>query len=272
MLNTIRIQRDTVALEFLSGGRLAAMAKSVLPDMVASFRSSLPDFNANDKPIPLSSRQREFIRLVEKHSYTNLAPLSVFVPEGLDATYKDYIARLDVSVDHIKHIIDDVLAPFTTYLSQLITNRDQVFNTASMDSLFSKLEEGRKNAHASIGECFKQGSTRTEVKYGDAVKRNADWEEVLHNSDHISTEMNRIDRKQLARKVKECSDLLEIVIAKIKRGELDNAADAVVQNLSNGTYQVASEVEFFSVTYYRVDALCKSIKATTEKIENIFEH
>lgn len=270
MLNNIRIQRDVVALEFLSGGRLADLAKTVLPNMVEAFRDAIPGFNAGDKPIPLNSRQREFIRLVEKQTYTNMAPLSVYVPEGLDTPYKDYIARLDVSVDHTKRIVDEVLSPFTTYLSQLITNRDQAFNTASMESLYSKQEEGRKNANAAISECFKKNSTRTEMKYGDAVKRNSDWEEIFHNSDHISTEMNRVDRKVLARKVKECSDLLELIIAKVKRGELDNAADEVIRNLADGTYQVASEIEFFSVTYYRVDALCKSITASTEKIQKIF--
>lgn len=272
MLNSLRIQRDTVALEFNVGGQLSSFFTNVIPEMINTFKGFAPSVDSGQPPIALTNDQRSFLKEISKHTYLDLAPLTVYVPEGMCVTYAEYVERLDVSVDHAMHVIDTALAPFTTYLSQLISNSDQRFDSKAHDTIFSLMEQGRKQANVAIGECFKRGSTQTQVKYSDAIARNADWESVLHNCDHLSNEMNRIDRKMIQKKVKECAELLDIIMAKAKRGEFNDASEVVVKNIAEGTFQIASELEFFSVTYYRVAAQLSAVNSTMEKLREILSH
>ena len=187
----------------------------------------------------------------------------------MNTTYASYLLRLNVIVDLAKNIIDGVLSPVTVYLSQLISNDDMKFSSASHDKLFSELEQNLKNANLSLTECFKKGATFTEAKYSAVIDRNSDWEGVLHNAHHLSNEMNRVDRKVLNRKIKECSTLLDTIIVKSRRGDFDTASNAVAKNLAESIYHVAAAIEFFSVTYYRVDALVNCINQTTDKITEV---
>ena len=70
MLKSLRIQRDTVALEYFSGGKLAGMFKQYIPEMISGLRQRLTvEFNPTTT-IKLPTDQRKFLERIVKHTWT----------------------------------------------------------------------------------------------------------------------------------------------------------------------------------------------------------
>jgi hypothetical protein len=63
-----------------------------------------------------------------------------------------------------------------------------------------------------------------------------------------------------------------MIIDKIQKNEIEHVSPEVTQNLAFGAYEVAREIEFFSVVYYKVLALTTSVDATTVKVNNFIKN
>ncbi|EKD22668.1 MAG: hypothetical protein ACD_84C00015G0001 [uncultured bacterium] len=59
---------------------------------------------------------------------------------------------------------------------------------------------------------------------------------------------------------------------KIKRNEFDGMSPEIIRNLSDGAFQVASELEFYSVMHYRVTAYANAVTRTAEHFEKTMKH
>lgn len=271
-LATLRHHRDVVALETFSAPMLDvnAMLRNVFPDIKKHFLEFTSRFSSNDTPIPLSRDQRSFVQLLGKHSYVDIAPLSVFVPEGLNVDYLSFAQALKRGAEHAVRI-SNLLNTYTTYLAMLITNETQRFSTENSAAVYKGLQEDREEILRQIGGCFLAGSHTSTVKYGDAVARNADWPLVFGEVDTLSKLTNGVNRNLLNQKVREASQLMEKVIAMLKDGKMAGSAPEVAQELSDGAYQIASELEFFSVIYYRVLAFVTAVNSSVEKVESILK-
>lgn len=271
-LQTLRHHRDVVALETFSVQALdvTGMLRSIFPDIKKHFVDFTSRFSSNDKPLPLSRDQRRFVSLLAKHSYTDLVPLSVYVPEGLSADYLTFAQALKRGVEHAVKV-QDLLNTYSTYLAMLVTNEFQRFSTENSAAVYKGLQEEREQILRDIGACFKPGSHDTQIKYGDAVARNADWSLIFGEVDTLSKLTNSLNRNVLNQKVKETTHLMEKVIAMLKEGKLESTAHEVAQELSEGAYQIASELEFFSVMYYRTLAFVTAVNSTVDKIEEVLK-
>lgn len=269
-LKQLRHHRDVIALEAFSVPTLDVnlLLKQVFPEIKHHFLEFTSRFTANDKPIPMSHGQYAFVGELSKHNYVDIVPLTSYVPEGLIVDYLSYAQALSRAVDHAVKV-QDLLNTYTTYLAMLITNEHQRFSTQNSVAIYQGLQEKREEILREMGSCFKQGSHETDVKYGDVVKRNADWPYVFGEIDSLSKQINSVNRKVLNQKVKEATELMEKVIAMIKEGKLENSAPEVATELSNGAYQIASELEFFSVVYYRVVGFVTAVNSTVDKVQNI---
>lgn len=271
-LQTLRHHRDVVALETFSVQTLdvTSMLKKVMPDIKSHFSNFVARFSANDKPIPLSRDQRNFIKLVEKHNFVDISPLAVVVPEGFDADFVVLGNVLHQAADHALKV-RDLLNTYTTYLAMLITNEFQRFETKNSVQVYQGMQTERDQVLKELGALFKPGSHETKRQYGQVVTRNKDWEIVFGEVDALSKQMNSVDRTALNHKVKEAGQLMDKVISMLKDGKLESSAPEVAQELAEGAFQIASELEFFSVIYYRVMAYVTSVNTSVDKITEILK-
>lgn len=269
-LGYLKHHRDVVALETFSVATLDvnAMLKNIFPEIKRHFLEFTSRFSSNDQPIPLSRDQRAFMRLLEKHNYVDIAPLGVFVPEGLTVDYVSFAQALKRGVDHAVKV-QDLLNKYTTYLALLITNEFQRFETQNSAKVYDGLQAEREEILKEIGACFKPGSHETKAKYDEVVKRNNDWPIVFGEIETLSKTINSVNRGVLNKKVREASELMEKVITMLKAGKMEGSAPEVAQELSDGAYQIASELEFFSVMYYRTLAFVTAVNASTDKVTEV---
>lgn len=192
-----------------------------------------------------------------KVNYVSLSKLDLSVPEGLQVKYLTYLEALESSTKRLVDLPKN-LEDFTRYVAGILTNHDSRVSTVSQDNLFRELDSSRGVAYAAISSCF-NGGTRAKRKYSELVDRNADWPVVESKVKAVVKELNQYDRSDLIDKAKHLHSLLQKVEQTSKRGGFDLANPNVLKTLAEGAFQLASELEYLSVLYYRVLGLTKAV-------------
>ena len=200
-----------------------------------------------------------------KVNYVSLSKLDLPVPEGLQVKYLTYLEALESSTRRLVDLPKN-LEDFTRYVAGILTNHDSRVSTVSQDNLFRELDSSRGVAYAAISSCF-NGGTRAKRKYNELVDRNADWPVVESKVKAVVKELNQYDRSDLIDKAKHLHSLLQKVEQTSKRGGFDLANPNVLKTLAEGAFQLASELEYLSVLYYRVLGLTKAVSEDIKLIK-----
>lgn len=261
-LNGSRILSSQIKMEAFSGGSVKSLINDSLPVLITDIKSFFNRFTSDTPTIGLRSNQRDFIKDVSKHAYLDIAPLTAYVPEGLSTTYLEYSKPLLESALHASGMLKSTLSDYTLFLGNLINNADSRLSVTNFTREHEKLERNRHILNGDIGDCFDKGSVRSEVSVDKVIDRNSDWEAVFNNINSAVKLIESVDRKALNKKIAESVTLLDIILKKIERDEFSGMSPEGINNLSMGAYQMASELEFFSITYYRILALATSVDNT----------
>lgn len=271
MLNSLRIQAAQVSLESISGADIRNLLTNAFPSIVSEVKSYFSQFNPSDRSVMLAFDKYGFNKELGKHNYMDIGPLSAFIPEGLDVKYIPYSEELVKAAEHAAKVLSGTMATYTVFLSQLINNADAKLASDSFDKVYENLSKEREQINAALGKCFKKGSTKSETTISEVVDRNNDWQKVFENADVMVKLIESVDRKALNKKIEESTKLLEVIMEKIRRDEFVGMSPEVIRNLSDGAYCMASELEFYSVTHYKILAFTTCLNRTIDHFEKVFK-
>lgn len=265
--------RYLVSQESVSVGGIVRSIKDLIPALQTNFKEFIGNFTKTDSPITLKADEQAFTTLVMKRPYLTLEGYGAHVPEGMRSTYLEYAMALQTAAQHCHNIAQKSLNDYSMMLAQVITNRQLKLSMPSHVVSYAKMEEERNKLTAVMGACFDLGSTKATATYGDVVGSNSEWQAVFRTM-HITMDfLNRMQRDMLHKKAEECSENLALIIKQIKSGEFDGAGPEVIQNLSDGAYQVGCELELFSVVYFKATVLASAITDTMKNLtKTITEH
>lgn len=266
MDNYLKRARDMVALEAHIVPDLSGLVQRVFPSILDGI-SSFKGYFTPAPAMAITSDQKSFLKQLDGRPYAALMSVGAFVPEGMKSTYLEYAAVLHPAVQHAQKatkVIDD----FATFLAMIMTNKASLHETGTKKKFYAELQEERLKLAKDIQSCF-NNSTKTDVRIEDVVKRNSDWENVFKVSDELTKEVNKIERTHLNKKVDECTEMLDRIGKQIHAGHFDKVSPAVILDLSDGAYQVASELEFYSIVYYRVLAFSQAVTRTVKHVEKV---
>lgn len=270
MLQTLHHRARLVALEAHLTDDVVGLVRGITSDIHDSFGDFVARFAPNLPGLQFSGRAGGFLREVPKHNYVQVRPLLCFVPAGLKSTYMEYLQPLSQAVAHATSAQEKVLNPYTTFLASMVSNHDAAISAVDITRGYAALQEEREALNKQLGKCFTPGGQQSQRTLGDVVARNGDWSLVLNQTDALVQAVNRADRKALDKKLHECVELLEILKRKLERKDFGDISAQVATNLAAGAYQSALELEFFSVTYYRVQALAEAVNKTVEHLSAVF--
>lgn len=271
VLSQLRDQRDQIALEAFATADVRTLLTDTFPAMVRGLIGYTDQFVPETEAIVLTPDQNNFIKEISKHRFLEISALAAFVPEGLNTTYYHYSSQLLLATIHASRILTGSTTAYSTFLAMLITNVEQKFSTKSFDIVYHKLAQDREELNEALGACFAKGSTRSERTLADVIDRNADWTHVFHNGENITKLINSVDRKALNKKIIECKGLLEVLMKKIERNEFEGISPQVLKNLSDGAYQVASELEFYAAVYYKILAYTTAVNNTIQHCRKVLK-
>lgn len=261
----LKQQRDVVALEAYGSSDLVGLVRRIFP----SIQNAMSAFKDTFTPAPavaITGDQKSFLRdTIAKRNYNTLEPLSAYVPEGLKVSYMEYATALFPAVEHAQMSMQ-VINDFSVFLSMLVSNKMAVLETASKKRFYTSLAATRADLVKDVAKCF-NNTTKTDVKVEDVVKRNSEWATTFDAVEGLSRGINHVERSVLQKKVEECTDLLQRIARLVEEGHFDKVSPEVIMDLSDGAYQVASELEFYSVMYYRVQAFTQAVSRTMKHVE-----
>ncbi len=216
----------------------------------------LPDLVGLDK------NQAKFVKITHEIPFSELRELRAFVPEGVFSTYLEYLQVLHPVTEYQRSIQGDVIAPFVMILAQIVSDAKGNVSTNNHRAEFKKLEKNREEAYARFSKLYAKDSVETQVKVKNVIERNADWPAVLNLLNQCVSNMQDIDREAIKQQIQQCNDYLDIIYTYLKEGKLEGTSLEAAQSLSDGSWQVAQELQFFSTTYYRVLSLNAAIEKT----------
>lgn len=270
MLTSLRIERDRIAMEAHLSHDLVGLLKNTFPTIKEEFARFVGSFSPSDPGIALTNKQQAFLSELGKHEYSDIRALRAFVPEGLQLGYLEYLKPLTPAVDHAANVLD-FMSAYSVFLSQLISNADGKLSMVTHRRVNQDSEKARAALNDQLGKCFKPGSTWSEVTVGDVIGRNSDWRPAFIGVETLTRAINKVDRGQLQKKANECSELLDVLMNKIERGDLEDVSNQVVDNLADGAYTTARELEFFAATYYKTQALTTCVNRTVDHFIQVFK-
>ena len=268
-MNTqLKLQRQVIGFEAYSVASVSDLLKKTFPSMVEGLSGFVGMFDKPEAAIQLTSKQNEMLRELPKHSYIDIADLTAWKPPGLDNTLLQYLKPLKDSSHEVSGILKNLMPKYTMLISRLINQDDFQRDTRMIESEFKEVEETREDLLAMIGKNFKKGATDVKCTIGDLVQRNSDWKLVFEELEECNGIINKINRSELAKSIKEIVQLLETLKTKVERGGMDKVSPEIIRGISEGTYQLAATIEFYSTIHYRLLELSGT---TTQTIENFLK-
>jgi hypothetical protein len=84
--------------------------------------------------------------------------------------------------------------------------------------------------------------------------------------------MESIQRDRIDLLIKQAEDYLDIIHDKVVKGEFSEVNPEVCKALADAAYEVACELEFISITYFRVLELKGSVQNTMVEVKRVIDN
>jgi hypothetical protein len=266
---TISIEnaKDLIAIEALNFSPIVSKLKELLPSITASF-AKMRGFVQTQDPINIqgfTATQTAAINAGEKHSYAELREIKVQVPQGMQSDFVTTLEALLLLTQHVKGAYRDVLQPYVQFLAQVAGHDGSRLATNDERKHYEKLEENREALISGLTKCF-GSSTQSHARYGDAVARNADLPKIFELAKACGDTINSVTPKQVKDCVSQASDYLGVLYENLNTAQDPKTSHEFAQHLSLGAYQVAKEVELYSLTHYRVLVMVQSVSELSKTL------
>lgn len=268
LLKECELNSSSFALEGLDKRFFSGMF-SLLVKSVSGVTNYLNEFLSFDKKGGLSIEPRKFAQAIKPIPYTSVCDLNAAVPEGLKSTYLEALAAISKSVDHVPmgiRRLDEYLA----YLAKVVTDHRLTSSFADDKKFVAMCATERKVCYDAIGKCFTSGSYKADQKVKDVLKKNGDWEVVIEKTNELISKMESVDREKISQKIGQCSTYLNLIMKNFEEDGDRKITQEAAKRLGDLTENIAREIEFFSLTYYRVLTMRGAIQNTTELVYNTF--
>lgn len=255
---------DSVGVISKMAGRLGEL----LPGIVSNFATSKQVGElANLKH--LSSEEQKFLSVIQTASYAELRQLRADTPEGFVGDFLQYATRLHQVAGQLTNLSSQVLHPFTVFLGQLISSRNAGQGSDDRKAVYLQMSKERERGYELMGEFFPKMKAKKSDLIGDVAKRNGDWAETFQELKGAVDAINAVDRQQLTQLIAQAEDYLNIVHDMIAKGQLDGVTAATSRALAEGAFQIASQIEYYTVVHFRTLSLSNAVKGTVERVNRI---
>lgn len=255
-----RLDTRSVSMEGMSD-----ILRKTIGTVANGFKSFINAIKPNAPGLVINFSTENIAKQLENMPFLNISQLPMEVPQGLKAKYLTYLAALDTAVARTENT-EKLIDGFTTEVASIITNRDALQSTNAKDAYWHELESSREACYATIGACFDRGN-KAKQPYSKLVDRNKDWETITNNAISLCARINKVNRAKLVTKSRHLYDLLAKIESACKVGGFDTMSPEMIRSLAEGSYQTASELEFYAVVWYRVQTLTVTLNHNYDLIK-----
>ena len=184
-----------------------------------------------------------------------------------ESKYLNYGVYIEETLNNLNKLKNEVLVPYKLYLTTFIANRDAKISTVDKTLEYDKLSLARKDSNDTNESFFKIGSVQSKQRLGTVVTRNADIILLNNKVEILENKLKVVNVSDVKNTSKECIVLLDTIIKMLGEKKFSNVSPETAKNLAKGAFEVAKEVEYFAVSYYRVKTYIAAVQATIDRVE-----
>ena len=263
---------DMIALEANVLSNMFNSLRSIFPTIVDKVKTKLGAIDEELKileteGVKLTSRDKIIFNKLKKVNYLDISQLAVIVPEGFDAKYLDYGTYIEDTLNKLTKVKQEVLTPYKLYLSTFIANKDAKISTVDKTIEYEKIALARKESNDLNESFFKVGSVQSKQKLSTVISRNTDIVLLNNKVEILESKLKLINVTEIKDISKECTVLLDTIIKMLDQKKFNNVSPETAKNLAKGAFEMAKEVEYFAVSYYRVKTYIAAVQATIGRVE-----
>ncbi len=266
------LEVDQIALEANVLSNMFNSLRTIFPSIVNKVKAKLGEVDEELKlleqeGIQLTTRDKQIFNKLKKVNYLDISQIAIIVPEGFESKYLNYGVYIEETLNNLNKLKNEVLVPYKLYLTTFIANRDAKISTVDKTLEYDKLSLARKDSNDTNESFFKIGSVQSKQRLGTVVTRNADIILLNNKVEILENKLKVVNVSDVKNTSKECIVLLDTIIKMLGEKKFSNVSPETAKNLAKGAFEVAKEVEYFAVSYYRVKTYIAAVQATIDRVE-----
>jgi hypothetical protein len=110
---------------------------------------------------------------------------------------------------------------------------------------------------------------QTRVKLGKVISRKPEIEQIFRATNLLNKTVNDFSLSDIKKQVKRCTDLINLIVEQVNDGTITNMTPEAAKNLAFGATEIAHEVEFLSVFYFKVSGLNNTVDSLINSLHNV---
>jgi hypothetical protein len=279
--NTPNIEYNEGAVEY--GLQLLALESGIVDNAVSLLRSVLPDFITNltskrdvlenaakTKVMDLhgiSDKDADLVVGAVKADFINYADRIIVVPERFTGNYLEYTRITRPMVTEYYTLLDNILDEYSIIVSSFITNSFARVSLKEHDDYMISAKNFLSEREEIIHKFFHGKNDISRVRMKDVVANTPELNSLFLEQNLLVKSINKIDLKQLQRKVEKIVSLLGVVYKELEENKTNKVSGNVAKNIGDGSFIIARAVEAYVLLYYDALKLKNAIKETMELLK-----
>lgn len=257
------IQKEVQSMEgFLDG------LKRMIPNTIKNFLGFSKSLTVNKHSV--KALDRKTVNIIQSKiiavSYMDLDHDTAMIPAYFTGTYLQYaelLLKFAQYCSKLQQHIDQYERSLALILSDPKGNLKDFSKEISEYSQWRAEREGLKQDLAAL---FTSKSTSDIAPYGQVIKRQSEWDDVIKTMESVSIIINRIDVKDIKDSITHLSNLLTEIKKLIDQGNLDESNKDIGKQIGMGALEIAEQIEFYSLLRFQYDILYNCIIETVDKL------
>lgn len=185
--------------------------------------------------------------------YQQMRTRAIPVVPGLSVDYLTYTNALAQSATLCSQIEPNMLQPTINAMARLLNDPDQ-FRTVRPSAEFVTVDIAPLNsASKTVLKMIDHAKDTATAPYGTVIRRNADWAEIIKNSQHVNTVFTSADHVRFMSTVERLNELVATMIQRLSNDQdAYKVSGPMLKKIIDAIYNCGLAVEFFGLTYRRV--------------------
>ena len=262
-----------VSLEANIIGNAVAAIKGYFPRLKEAI---MPAFTKLDDVKPFIGKDSNFHKLKPQEKdvedflasigYENASYFTVPVPEGFVGNYVNYARELFNVLDYTLTASLPAIDAYYARLGNLITNKDPKLSNKDITKEYQLLAKDRVAANGKLTAFFLRGSNQAQNKFSKIFNNTEEVAELFRLRHKMVDSIKEYPLSKVKKTSEKITESLDVLIQLANTGKLDYITGAQLKNITEGAYEIARQIEFFAINYYRFEIMINTIALVRDRI------
>lgn len=266
--------QESIALETEFIANAVKTVKSFFPKLVSAVEpaftlvAKLKEYTPTSEDtnvFKFTTGEDRILKELASTEYEDMAKLKLWVPEGFRGNMLSYFKDLSLALDYNQDVSLPALQEFYVLIASIITNKDAKKANKDLSNQTKGYAKSRVEYNKILASYFAPGSTQAEQEYRTLFKTNKELYDSYLERHKLLKKLSQISIKDYTEQVEKIKDGMQVLIDLVDDGSIQELSAVQVKNISEGAYEMAYQVEFFSVNYFRSMNLANSLQANEAK-------